>query len=197
MNTSNGKWRALLQVILLGGFASLGACGKDDGPRDVPPFNNPNATMTIETFGVAGNATVVNGVVQIVPKSSTNLNGGLFTVSWTVKGNDTYVARVYVSSDNVLDSADIKILDGCGKQSTTDTCRSNALPVCTFENTNVNTNIISCSTPFGNQVADVTRVIPIATPRTSVLANIVMEACNPNGTCFPTTTAQAIQVRFQ
>ena len=198
MNTNNGKWRALLQVILLGGFASLGACGKDDSPSDVPPFNNPNATMTIETFGVTGNAPVVSEVVQIEPKSSTKT--GLFTVGWTVKGNDTYTARVYISANNVRDSADIKIHEGCGKIAATDICRSNALPACTFENININTNTISCATPSGSPVVDVTAVIPIVTPivtpRTSVLAYIIMEACNPNLTCFPTSSAQAIQVRF-
>ena len=199
MNIDYGKLRVLLQAMLLGAFASLGACSNDDGPRDVPPFNDPNATMTIETFGVTGNADVVSGVVQIEPKSSTKT--GLFTVGWTVKGNNTYTARVYISADNVRDSADIKIHEGCGKIAATDTCRSNALPACTFEHININTNTISCATPSGSPlVVDVTAVIPIVipivTPRTSVPAYIIMEACNPNLTCFPTSLAQAIRVRF-
>ena len=199
MNTGHRKWRTVLQVILLGGFASLAGCGNSDSPPITPPmFNNPNATMTIETFGVTGTS-ILNSVIQIEPKSPTTT--GLFTVGWTVRGNDTYTARVYISADNVRGGADIQILEGCGKRSLTDACRSNALPVCIFENTNVNTNTISCITPSGSPVVDVTAVIPIVTPivipRTSVLAYIIMEACNPNGTCFPTTTAQAIQVRFQ
>ncbi len=195
MNTGHRKWRTVLQVILLGGFASLAGCGNSDSPPITPPmFNNPNATMTIETFGVTGTSMPISSVIQIEPESLTQ--NGIFTVSWTVRGNDTYTVRVYVSSDNVRGGGDIQILEGCGKTTPTGACQSNTPPVaCTFRSTNT-TNIISCSTPSGNQVTDVTPGILIATPRVSVLAYIIMEVCNPNGTCFPVTSAPVIQTRF-
>ena len=197
MNIGNGKWHALLQVLLLGGCASLAGCGNSDSPPVAPPiFNNPNATITIETFGVAGNSPITNQVVQISPRSIANPNGGLFTVSWTVRGNDTYTARMYVSSDNVRDSTDIRIHEGCGKITVTDACRSNALPACIFESTSTNT--ISCVTPSGSPIVDVSTVIPVRTPRVQVPAFIIMEACNPNGTCFPTvaTAVPSVRVNF-
>ena len=191
-----GKWRVLLKIALMGGLTSLMGCGKDGSSPNPPPFNDPNARMTIETFGVTGTS-VANSVVQIEPKSSVPPPTGILTVNWTVKGNDTYTARVYVSSDAVRDSGDIEIHAGCGKVTTTDICRSTTTLACTFETTG-STNTISCSTPSGNQVAkDVTSVVPIANPRTSVPAFIIMQACNPNGTCFPAaSSARVVPVRF-
>ena len=189
-----GKWRVLLKIALMGGLTSLMGCGKDGSSPNPPPFNDPNARMTIETFGVTGTS-VVSSEVQIVPKSSVPPSTGILTVNWTVKGNDTYTAHVYVSLNAVRDSGDIEIHAGCGKVTTTDICRSTTTLACTFETTGI-INTISCSTPSGNQVVNVTSVVPIVIPRTSVPAFIIMQACNPNGACFPASSVPFVPVRF-
>ncbi len=101
----NGRWRVLLQVILLGGFASLVGCGGGGGGNGNSSggFSNPSSVVTIDRFSVDGNRPLLTG--SIVPQVDSTIPSSFF-VNWTITGNNVYTAHAFVSADNVLDSAD-------------------------------------------------------------------------------------------
>ena len=197
MSTSNGKWRALLQVILFSGFASLAGCGKDgNGNGNSSGFSNPGSVLIIQNYSIDGNRPLLTG--SVVPQIDSAVIPPSFGVNWTITGNNVYTAHVFFSIDNILDSSDIEILVGCGRSSSSLPCVT--APV-----------VYSCSFSSSRSIPSVSPTIACNDPVTSVDASyplptnwvlgspayLILQACNQaSGACPSSSIPLAREVRL-
>jgi len=181
----SGSYRWSLSAVAIA--VLLSACGAGGGSSAGGGGSSPGDPVFITSFSVTGTSPPVNGVAPINP----GVNSGAFTITWTVTGNQTYTARVSLSTDATYnDPGDISITNGsCGKASGADNCHPSSTLNCTFNNS----NMMSCTDGYGIWgPVDLTTFLG----GTGIPANLyfVIKACNPLGDSCPTASG-AIQIQ--
>jgi len=170
--------KVLMSVVLMFQMYALSGCGGGGGGGATTPATavGPNNPVFISAYSVTGTSPAVNNVVPINP----GVNGGQFSASWRVTGNQTYSVRIYVSEDATQDVGDIELVTGsCGKVHATDVCHPDGTVDCTFNNMNV----MSCSDALGAfPVRDLSVFLASGIPKNGYL---IIKACNPVLTSCP------------
>ena len=204
MDTSNEKWRALLQVILFSGFASLAGCGKDDnGNGNSSGFSNPTSPVAIQSYNIAGNQPLLMG--SLVPQID-SADPDPFLVNWTITGNNVYTAHVFVSANATLEvSDDLEILVGCGKATPTSACSTSSVTYsCSFSSprstpTAPTDPTVVCANPVTGGSFATVNLSSLSSPNWMLgsPAYIILQTCNVvSGPCPTASPLLAIRVNF-
>lgn len=176
-------------LIAIGMIVS--ACGGGSGglpglqtPSSSGSSDDPNGPIAITSVSVTGSGTS-NGSVLINP----GVNNGDFTITYTVSGSGAelsngvgYLGEAYVNlsgtfSGGTPGSNDYEIEYGCGKTSTTDSCKATVTYNCSIDNS----NLVTCK-DADPAVLPYTRSISSLITANPQNAYIVVYACDALGT---------------